>query len=267
MTQAMTTTTSKLSAETMSAIVVRGDVSGLNQAQLTEYYVALCERVGLDPATQPFKLMTLNGKKMFYADKGAGDQLRKLHRVSIRIVSRETVGEVYVVTACATMPDGRTDESQGAVAIGGLKSDNLANAVMKAETKAKRRVTLSIIGLGMLDKSELDTIPRDRLEQLPPEQQARPVVVEAKPAAPKSLPELPDEVVSVPAELVAGLKTLSGLEGVPMTELGDDDLALVISTCRDNRPKVKTPLAKSWLLALEARATVLLDERNTDEAA
>jgi hypothetical protein len=31
---------------------------------------------------------------------------------------------------------------------------------MRAETKAKRRVALSIVGLGILDESELDTVPQ-----------------------------------------------------------------------------------------------------------
>ncbi|EOV0478051.1 hypothetical protein ACOIM4_001927, partial [Campylobacter coli] len=44
----------------------------------------------------------------------------------------------------------------GALNIKNLGGDNLANAIMKAITKAKRRVTLSICGLGMLDESELD---------------------------------------------------------------------------------------------------------------
>ena len=30
---------------------------------------------------------------------------------------------------------------------------------MKSETKAKRRVTLSLCGLGMLDETEIETIP------------------------------------------------------------------------------------------------------------
>ena len=34
-----------------------------------------------------------------------------------------------------------------------------ANVLMKAETKAKRRATLSILGLGMLDETEIETIP------------------------------------------------------------------------------------------------------------
>lgn len=51
----------------------------------------------------------------------------------------------------------------GAVAIASLKGDGLANALMKAETKAKRRLTLSMCGLGMLDETELETIPSKAL--------------------------------------------------------------------------------------------------------
>jgi hypothetical protein len=50
------------------------------------------------------------------------------------------------------------DSSIGAVSVDGLKGDDLANAMMKAETKSKRRVTLSICGLGMLDETEIETI-------------------------------------------------------------------------------------------------------------
>ncbi len=51
----------------------------------------------------------------------------------------------------------RTDESIGAVPLPTSPADK-ANAMMKAETKAKRRVTLSICGLGMLDETEIETI-------------------------------------------------------------------------------------------------------------
>ena len=40
-----------------------------------------------------------------------------------------------------------------------LKGEALANAMMKAETKAKRRATLSICGLALLDELEVETIP------------------------------------------------------------------------------------------------------------
>lgn len=56
------------------------------------------------------------------------------------------------------MPHGRQDESIGAVPIAALKGEALANAMMKCETKAKRRVTLSICGLGMLDETEVESV-------------------------------------------------------------------------------------------------------------
>jgi hypothetical protein len=72
------------------------------------------------------------------------------------------MSDIYVVTARAKDRQGREDESTGAVTVGNLRGDALANALMKAETKAKRRVTLSIAGLGWLDETELETIPQSR---------------------------------------------------------------------------------------------------------
>jgi hypothetical protein len=54
------------------------------------------------------------------------------------------------------------DAAKGAVSVQGLKGEALANALMKAETKAKRRATLSICGLGFLDETEIEDIPADK---------------------------------------------------------------------------------------------------------
>jgi len=140
-------------------VVVKGDLKELSPVERANYYGAVCKSIGLNPLTKPFEYITLNGKLTLYARKDATDQLRSLRGVSVTIVSREQVGDVYMVIARATTPDGRTDESIGAVTVGSLKGDALANALMKAETKAKRRVTLSICGLGMLDETETETIP------------------------------------------------------------------------------------------------------------
>jgi hypothetical protein len=77
------------------------------------------------------------------------------------ITSRDTNAEagVYIVTSKASLPDGRCTESIGAVNIAGLKGEAYANAIMKAETKAKRRATLDLLGLGVLDESEAESIP------------------------------------------------------------------------------------------------------------
>lgn len=156
MTQAVVT---QVQFGNLERVLVGGDLSRLNEVERVQYVQQLCVSLGLNPLTKPFEYITLQGKLTLYAKKDATEQLRKIHKVSITIKSREQVGDIFIVTAQAKMPDGREDESVGAVTTAGLKGDNLANAYMKCESKAKRRVTLSICGLGILDESELDTIP------------------------------------------------------------------------------------------------------------
>ena len=150
---------SQLSPDVISNIVLKGDLSGLNPSQKVAYYNSVCERVGVDPATQPFQLLNLSGKQVLYCSKAGAEQLTKLHKISHEVKDRQTVNDVFVVYVRAIEPGGRFEDSSGAVSIGGIKGDNLANALMKAETKAKRRSTLSLLGLGMLDETEIETIP------------------------------------------------------------------------------------------------------------
>lgn len=146
----------------MEQVMLVGDLSRLTAQQRVSYYMKVCESLGLNPATKPFDYISLQGKLTLYARRDATDQLRKRDKVSITITAREKVDDVYVVTARATTPDGRTDEAIGAVPLANLKGEALANAFMKAETKAKRRVTLSVCGLGFADESEIDSIASAR---------------------------------------------------------------------------------------------------------
>lgn len=148
-----------LDAKIVEQVLLGGDLSKLSPAQRLNYYNSLCQSLGLNPLTKPFEYLTLSGKTVLYARKDATEQLRKNNRISVTIKARELTDDCYVVTAQARYPDGREDESIGAVALGTLKGEAKANAMMKAETKAKRRVTLSICGLGMLDETEVETIP------------------------------------------------------------------------------------------------------------
>lgn len=141
-------------------VVVQGDLSVLTPSERLAYYKQVCESVGLNPMTKPFEYIRLNNKLTLYAKRDATDQLRSLRGISIEITSREKVDDLYIVTARATEKStGRTDESVGAVNLGSLKGEAAANAIMKAETKSKRRVTLSIAGLGFLDETEIASIP------------------------------------------------------------------------------------------------------------
>ncbi len=97
------------------SLALRGDISGLNPAAKVEYYKLLCERLGLDPTTQPFLPLKLNGKEILYASRACTDQLARIHHLNREIVSRDRVEDVLVVTVKASLPSGRTESSIGAV--------------------------------------------------------------------------------------------------------------------------------------------------------
>jgi hypothetical protein len=165
----------------LEKVLINGDLSGLTPSERLNYYQATCKSLNLNPLTRPFEYVELSGKLTFYVKKDGTEQLRKSNKISVTITAREKIGDVYVVTARGETSDGRYDEATGAVSlvkedgewatakngknyfkkngkITPLPPDELANAFMKAETKAKRRLTLSIVGLGMLDESELETV-------------------------------------------------------------------------------------------------------------
>jgi len=152
--------------ETQDAIekcLLEGDLSKLSLDQRLSYYKQVCETVGLNPLTKPFQYIVLNGKLTMYALKGATDQLRKIYAISCEVKNTEKIEDLYVVTVKATNnKNGRVDEDMGFAKIQGLKGDMLGNAMLKATTKAKRRVTLSMCGLGMLDEDEVATIQDDK---------------------------------------------------------------------------------------------------------
>ena len=147
------------SPDVISKVLLGGDLAQLTPQQQISYYRAVCESLGLNPLTKPFEFLRLSGRLVLYALRNATDQLRHRYNISVQITSREEVSGCYVVTARASFPDGRHDESIGAVPIDNLKGEARANAVMKCETKAKRRVTLSLVGLSTLDESEVESIP------------------------------------------------------------------------------------------------------------
>lgn len=143
----------------LEQVLVSGDLKSLNANQRVDFYGAVCRSLGLNPLTKPFDYVNLNGKLTLYAKKDCTDQLRNIHGISVRVIDRTTQDGVLTVTVRAWNKAGREDEDCGSVTVQGLKGDALANAIMKAGTKAKRRVTLSICGLGMTDSTELETIP------------------------------------------------------------------------------------------------------------
>ena len=163
-----------------SSIVLRGDLSGLNEDQKKQYYLYRCKQVGLDPAAKPFDLLTLNGKQILYANASATQQLCALHKLSTQITHRERVDGIYLVSVRVTGSDGRVSENQGAVDVGNLVGERLANAILKATTKAIRRSVLAHCGLGMLDETEVETISEARTTPMVVTEAPAPIEVETK---------------------------------------------------------------------------------------
>lgn len=153
-------------ASIIERVIAVGDLSRMQPHERVAYYVAVCRSVGLNPLTRPFEYINLNGKLTLYALKNCTDQLRQIHGVSVDKLRRETHEGIHIVTAEVSARDGRRDEDIGAVSIKGLAGEALANGLMKATTKAKRRSTLSICGLSFVDESELESMPHARRVQV-----------------------------------------------------------------------------------------------------
>ena len=141
----------------IESLVLRGDLSGLGPAERAKFYVQMCEGLGLNPHAQPFAFLRLNGKEVLYATRGATDQLAAMHMLNREIIDGPKVidlaGTKLVYAVCkATHPNGRVETATATVPL-----VDPVNVLMRCETKAKRRATLSILGLAPLDETVADT--------------------------------------------------------------------------------------------------------------
>ena len=222
--------------------LILGDLAGLKQDERLAYYKAVCESVGLNPLTKPFDYITLNGKLTLYATRACADQLRKLHGVSVLDLHKEFHPDgILMITCKVSDKTGRTDVATGALVVQNLKGNDLANAMMKAETKAKRRATLSLCGLGVLDETEIETLPADVVPAFVPQATAAPAVNQA----PCSLiPETPAPVV-VEAKTVdqgaCGLATLEVPSAADLAKIVFVPAPAVVTTVTQQAP---TPAAQ-----------------------
>lgn len=182
-------------SELAAIAAVKNDLSALTEPQRAQLYGAVCKSIGLNPLTSPFEYIKLNGKLTLYAKKGATDQLRGLRGISIVSTTKDVMEGVLMVTVVAQDASGRQDTDIGVVAIKGLQGEALANAYMKALTKAKRRVTLSLAGLGFLDDSEIDSIPAERAQRVQVDTITGEIVDEPQPKSPKAIADgAPDDI-------------------------------------------------------------------------
>lgn len=157
-----------IQAALFEKVVIGGNLAGLTESERVQYYIHRCNAAGLDPRTQPFGYLNLQGKLTLYATKTATEQYAAKYRVSVDIISKTLDSEngIFEVEAVAYDPIGRRVMNLGAVSVAGLKGEHLCNARMKAVTKASRRAIIAYGGLGVIDESEIDSIEDARIVQV-----------------------------------------------------------------------------------------------------
>ena len=141
--------------------LIRGDVSSVPREALLRYVFTFCERVGISPLAVPFSLLKTQRGMQLVANRNFYDAVASKYSVS-----RECVGEgffegtkLYYTRYRATTPDGRVTEDMALVDTAGLNGNDLANAIMKAHTKGRNRVTRAHLGFPFPDETEAETVP------------------------------------------------------------------------------------------------------------
>lgn len=157
----------------------------------------LCRALKLNPLTSPIQWIRLSGRDTLYVTKVATDQLAAmygLHRDTIEgpLVVDVAGTKVVLCKVRATLPGGRSE-----VATATLPLQDPVNVLMKCETKAKRRATLSILGLGLLAEEELETIPESAKGH-------------PRPAAVRALSPIPETAQESPARWIDEITVTHG---------------------------------------------------------
>lgn len=138
----------------MERVLMTGDLKDLTPPQRLEYYARLCQSLNLNPLTRPFEYFLLQGKLVLYPKSTATDQIRHRAHISIEILDDSLRDDLYIVRCRGTDPQGVQDEAVGVVALAGAKGQARGDLMMKAHTKARRRLTLAMVGLGHMGEYE-----------------------------------------------------------------------------------------------------------------
>lgn len=168
-----------LALTTVEDFFVTGDLAKVTPTQRFNMYLDLCKSLKLNPLTQPFGYISIDGRMCLYSKKDCAEQLRKIHGVSILTLEREWDRDNNILFVNITGKDknGKVDAATGALHMvynfnigahkkgDALVGQDLANGIMKCETKAKRRLTLSICGLSMPDETEVADIHGAKIEE------------------------------------------------------------------------------------------------------
>ena len=168
--------TKNLDETLLAKIVQSGNLAYLSESDRLIYYFSYCRQLGLNPLSRPFDYISEGeGDKLkisLYPNTIAASQLRDSRNVCTKIIREEILldGEVYSVLVEARIGD-RTEEATGKVGIKldkygkPLSGEAKAKLMKKAESQARRRATLAIVGLDAMGEGD----NRAPISDMPPD--------------------------------------------------------------------------------------------------
>jgi len=150
----------------IESIVLSGDIGGLTEDERKRIMLRICTDLRLDPAMGAICILkTEDGHEQFYIKGKGTDQLAQKWGVQQKCLEKPSImdlgdGHRAFVARWSASFEGREIDDIGAVPVPQTSWDTkaLCNAMMHANTKARRRATLAVLGIGLVDESELDTM-------------------------------------------------------------------------------------------------------------
>ncbi len=149
-----------------------GSIKHLDDSSKRVLLAKICNAVGLNQYTMPFRIYRdVNGDEFVYATKECCAQLRHLNNISITSLEERIDGDFAICKVSGINKHGRVSFEIGSVNISILEGQDKSNGQMWAVTKAKRRLTLDLSGLGVLADIEVrdmnEVVEYNVLEEAP----------------------------------------------------------------------------------------------------
>ena len=151
------------------AVAANRDTSQLRPEHRGALLNELARALRLNPLTKPVIFLKTGQGESIYVTRQGADQIAARLRLNRETVAgpevRDILGvKVFFCQVKVTAPDGRFETATAT-----LPATDPLMGLMKVETKAKRRATLSIAGLGMLSEEDAEEMGLDAaLDRTPP---------------------------------------------------------------------------------------------------
>src|SRR5271168_2228129 len=146
----------------MAKFNMQHNLESLNEKERQEYVLNICKYLQVPPELNLIVLVYIDDgegprRLVAYAKRGATEIIRNNLEINvIDLTSEERHGSI-VFYATGKDSKGRQEKAVGSKYIAGLTGRELDNAIMTAQTRAVRRMTLQFAGAGVLDESEVNS--------------------------------------------------------------------------------------------------------------